>query len=179
MSPRTAVIALGSVLMTDDAVGAHVLRRLEAGHELPSDVELLDLGTPGPELAHRIEGLDAVVFVDTIRTPGGRPGEIHLLRREEILRGHQPLRLSPHDPSLRGALLAADLLGQAPSEVLLIGIVPAETHLGIGLTPAVQAALPQAVEAVAAELARLGCGASRRETPQPVELWWEKAQDQA
>ena len=179
MCPHTAVIALGSVLMTDDAVGAHVLRRLEAEHELPPGIELLDLGTPGPELAHRIEGLDAVVFVDTIRTPDALPGEVHLLRREEILQGHQPLRLSPHDPSLRGALLAADLLGRAPSEVLLVGVVPSDTHLGIGLTPAVQAALPQAVEAVAQELGRLGCGAPRRETPQPVELWWEKPQNQA
>ena len=172
--PRTTVIALGSVLMADDAVGAHVLRRLEAGHELPPEVELLDLGTPGPELANHLEGLEAVVFVDTIHLPGAQPGEVHLLRRAEILRGHQPLRLSPHDPSLRGALVEADLLGRAPSEVLLVGVVPADTHLGLGLTPAVAAALPRAVAEVAAELRRLGHGAPHREAPLPVDLWWEK-----
>jgi hydrogenase maturation protease len=171
---RVAVIGLGSVLMQDDAAGPHVLCRLEAELDLPPGVELLDLGTPGPELAHIIEGLDALIVIDTLRLPGAEPGEVRLLRKEEILRGRQPERLSPHDPSLRGALVAADLLGRAPAEVLLVGIVPAEVHLGLGLTPAVKAALPQAVEAVGAELTRLGVQVFRRPVPQDAEIWWEK-----
>lgn len=171
---RVAVIGLGSVLMQDDAAGPHVLCRLEAELDLPPGVELLDLGTPGPELAHIIEGLDALIVVDTLRLPGAEPGEVRLLRRDEILRGRQPERLSPHDPSLRGALVAADLLGRAPAEVLLVGIVPAATNLGLGLTPAVKAALPKAVQAVAAELTRLGLQILRRPVPQSAEVWWER-----
>jgi hydrogenase maturation protease len=171
---RTAVIGLGSVLMQDDAAGPHVLRRLEAELDLPPGVELLDLGTPGPELTHVVEGLDALIVVDTLRTPGAEPGQVRLLRREEILRGPQPERLSPHDPSLRGALLAAGLLGRAPGEVLLVGIVPAEVSLGIGLTPAVRDALPQAAAAVMAELDRLGHKVLRRPFPLPAEVWWER-----
>ncbi len=172
--PRTAVIGLGSVLMGDDAAGPHVLRHLEAEYELPPGIGLLDLGTPGPELAHIVEGLDALIVADTLRTPGGKPGEVHLLHRPDVLRGQEPDRLSPHDPSLRGALVAASLLGRSPQDVLLVGIVPAETHLGIGLTPAVQEALPKAVAAVAAELRRLGWDLKKRENPLPVEAWWER-----
>lgn len=171
--PRTAVIGLGSVLMGDDAVGPQVLRHLEAEYELPPGIDLLDLGTPGPELAHIVEGLDVLIVADTLRTPGATPGELRLLRRPEILKGKEPDRLSPHDPSLRGALVAASLLGRSPQEVLLVGIVPAETHLGIGLTPVVQEALPKAVAAVAAELRRLGWDLPRRETPKTIEIWWE------
>ncbi|HEX6901138.1 MAG TPA: hydrogenase maturation protease [Thermoanaerobaculia bacterium] len=171
---RTAVIGLGSVLMGDDAAGPHILRRLEAEYEIPPAIELLDLGTPGPELAHIVEGLDALIVADTVRMPGGLPGEIHILRRDDILRGPQPDRLSPHDPSLRGALLAADLLGRSPQEVLLVGIVPAETHLGIGLSPAVREALRAAVAVVAGELERLEYEVKKRKPPGPPEVWWER-----
>jgi len=173
---RTAVIGLGSVLMGDDAAGPHVLRRLEAELDLPPGVELLDLGTPGPELAHIVEGLDALIVVDSLKMKGAAPGEVRLLRREEILRGPQPDRLSPHDPSLRGALLAAELLGRSPQEVLLVGIVPAEAHLGIGLTEAVRGALPEAFDAVVAELARLGYAARLRPAGGVAEAWWERPQ---
>ena len=171
---RTAVLGLGSVLMGDDAAGPHVLRRLEAEYELPPEIELLDLGTPGPELAHIVEGLDALIVIDTIKAPGG-PGDLHVLRREEILSGNgAPDRLSPHDPSLRGALVAASLLGRSPQDVLLIGIVPGASHLGIGLSPGVRAALWSATAMVATELERLGYVVPRRKEAAGEAVWWEK-----
>jgi len=171
---RTAVLGLGSVLMGDDAAGPHVLRRLEAEYELPSEIELLDLGTPGPEIAHIVEGLDALIVIDTIKAPGD-PGDLHVLRRQEILSGNgAPDRLSPHDPSLRGALVAASLLGRSPEDVLLIGIVPGESHLGIGLSPGVRAALWGATALVVAELARLGYEVPRRKERAGDKIWWEK-----
>jgi hydrogenase maturation protease len=171
---RTAILGLGSVLMGDDAAGPHVLRRLEAEYELPSGIELLDLGTPGPELAHIVEGLDALIVIDTIKAPGD-PGDLHVLRRQEILSGNgAPDRLSPHDPSLRGALVAASLLGRSPEDVLLIGIVPGDSHLGIGLSPGVRAALWGATALVAAELERLGYEVPRRKERAGDKVWWEK-----
>jgi hydrogenase maturation protease len=171
---RTAILGLGSVLMGDDAAGPHVLRRLEAEYELPSGIELLDLGTPGPELAHIVEGLDALIVIDTIKAPGD-PGDLHLLRRQEILGGHgAPDRLSPHDPSQRGARVAASLLGRSPEDVLLIGIIPGDSHLGIGLSPGVRAALWGATALVAAELERLGYEVPRRKERAGDKVWWEK-----
>lgn len=173
---RTAILALGSVLMGDDAAGAHILRRLEAEYILPTEVERLDLGTPGPEIANIVEGLDALIVADTLRTPAAAAGEVRLLRRSEILRGREPDRLSPHDPSLRGALLAAGLLGKSPEEVLLVGIIPARTELGIGLSEPVREALPKAVSAVVGELARLGYRIRRRAIARYEAPWWERPQ---
>src|SRR3954470_5328178 len=171
---RTAILGLGSVLMGDDAAGPHVLRRLEAEYKLPPEIELLDLGTPGPELAHIVEGLDALIVIDTIKAPG-EPGDLHLLRREDILGGHgAPDRLSPHDPSLRGALVAASLLGRSPESGLLIGTVPRTNHLRIGLSPGVRAALWSATAMVVAELERLGYEVGRREDGVRGAAWWER-----
>ena len=169
---RTAVLGLGSVLMGDDAAGPHVLHELQADYELPAGIEILDLGTPGPELAHIVEGLDVLIVVDTIKTSGD-PGDLHLLRRDDLMRGPEPDRLSPHDPSLRGALVAASLLGHSPEEVLFVGIVPGDNHLGIGLTAAVRQSLPVATVLVTAELERLGYEVPRREKPEPKGVWWE------
>src|ERR1700760_3509955 len=94
---RTAILGMSSVPMGDDAAGPHVLRRLEAEYELPPEVEILNLSTPGSELSYIIEGLDALIVIDTIEAPGD-PGELHTLRREEILAGSgAPGRLSPHN----------------------------------------------------------------------------------
>ena len=105
----------------------------------------------------------------------GDPGDLHLLRRAEILSGNgAPDRLSPHDPSLRGALVAASLLGRSPEDVLLIGIVPGDNHLGIGLSPGVRAALWGATALAAAELERLGYEVPRRKERAGDKIWWEK-----
>ncbi|HSG39938.1 MAG TPA: hydrogenase maturation protease, partial [Thermoanaerobaculia bacterium] len=65
-------------------------------------------------------------------------------------------------------------LGRSPQEVLLVGIVPVETRLGIGLSPVVRDVVPAAVAAVVRELERLGYAVKKRESPGPPEVWWEK-----
>lgn len=170
---RVGVIGLGGVLMGDDAAGPWTVCRLEAGWELPPEVELLDGGTPGPELSHVIGGLDALIVVDTVRRDEP-PGSLVLLGRDELVAGFPAARLSPHDPSLRQALLTAELAGDAPSEVVLVGVVPETLAMGCRLSPAVHDALPQLEQAVVDELARLGVTARRRPDAPPATAWWEE-----
>ena len=169
---RALVLGMGSVLMRDDGVGPSALAALAARYELPAEVELLDIGTPGPELAHRIGGYDSLVVFDALRIEAP-PGTVRCLTREEILAA--PLlnpRLSPHDPGLREALLSAEFFGEAPPRVLLVGIVPRQIELGTDLSPEVAAALPAAAEAAADELARTGFVVAARPEPQPLATWW-------
>ena len=169
------VLGLGSVLMGDDAIGPWTVRLLEAGYELPPEVTLVDLGTPGPELAHYVSGLDALVVIDTVRHSKFAAGTVVEIRDEEI-RKHTPApRLSPHDPNLRDALLASELLGGAPRRMVLFGVVPERVELGTGLTPTVAAALPRLVQAVLDELASLRVPARPLAQPTEPAVWWERA----
>jgi hydrogenase maturation protease len=169
---RIAVIGIGNVLMGDDAVGPHVVRTLEAEHELPADVEVIDAGTPGLDLAAYVAGADAVVIVDAVKARG-TPGEIRLYDKAAILAKPPPTSTSPHEPSLRASLHTAEFAGQAPREVTLVGVVPGAVLDGVGLSPEVRAAVPRVVAEVVSQLRRLGAEARRRTPPRRPDLWWE------
>lgn len=170
--PRVAVIGLGNVLMSDDAFGPWVVETLLAEHEFPAEVSVLDLGTPGLDLLPYVADIEALVLVDTVRADGP-PGTLRLYRRDEILRHPPQARLSPHDPGVKEALLAAEFAGRGPREVLLIGAVPADSSMAVRLSPPLRAAVSLAAEAALQELERLGARAERRAEPKPPDIWWE------
>jgi hydrogenase maturation protease len=169
---KVAVLGLGNVLVGDDALGPTAVAVLQATCELPPGVSALDAGTPGADLVPFIAGLDALVLIDTVRSAGS-PGELRLYRREQLLATPASPRLSPHDPGLGPALMAAEMMGESPREVLLVGVIPQRVETGIGLSPAVKDSLPAVVAAVLAELERLGHPARRRAQPLTPDLWWE------
>jgi len=170
---RIGVVGLGGVLMGDDAFGPYVVAALEAGYEFPGNVTVRDLGTPSLDLTAYIEELDALLVVDTVNSAGA-PGELRTYRREEIVRHPVQPRTSPHEPGLKESLLIAEFAGRGPSEVFLIGVVPAATGTGVGLSAAVRDAVPLAVDAVLAELRRLGARATPRADARPPRVWWEE-----
>ena len=171
---RIAVFGIGNVLMSDDAIGPTVARLLDAEWSVPGGVVIEDLGTPTVELPAHVAGLDAVVFIDAV-TASAPPGTVVVYSREQILAHPPGLRVGPHDPSLRETLLTLDLVGNGPRDVCLVGIVAESAKMGIGLTPAVAAAIPVAAERALLELARLGVIAVPREARLDPDLWWQTA----
>lgn len=170
---RVAVLGLGNVLMQDDALGPYAVRTLAATYSFAPEVRVQDVGTPGLDLTPFLSGLDAVVLVDTVKSDGP-PGDVRLYRRDEILRHPPPVRVSPHDPGVKEALLSLEFAGAGPRQVLLIGAIPQSTGQGIGLSAPVRAALPRVRQEVLDELERLGFPAVLRETPLDPDLWWER-----
>ena len=166
-----AVLGLGNVLMGDDGFGPHVIATLRAGYEFTASVAVEDLGTPGLDLHPHLVGRRAVILVDTVRAEG-KPGTLHTYSRDELLSHAPQPRTSPHDPGVKEALLALEFAGGGPSEVLLIGAIPATVEQGTTLSAPLSAAVPTAVNAVVERLMDLGCPARRRDTPRPPDTWW-------
>jgi hydrogenase maturation protease len=169
---QVGIIALGSIIMGDDAFGAYVLQHLKANYDFPPEIELLDLGTPGPEFVNYMARFDAVIVLDAVKAEGN-PGDIRLYRQQEIAKVLPSLRLSPHDPSLRDALLAGEFIGEAPKEVLLVGAIPSEVELQTTLSEPVMSSIPDVEEAVVSELRRLGFELEKLEEPRELDIWWE------
>ena len=159
--------------MGDDGIGPWVVRHLAATWELPPEVSTLDGGTPGPDLVDYLVGLEAVILVDAIRAEGV-PGTVRIYRKETLSKVPVLPRLSPHDPDLPQALLTAELAGEAPEEVVLVGVVPGRVEAGTELTPEMRAAVPAIEEAVLEELRRLGVEPRLREVPRDPQIWWER-----
>jgi hydrogenase maturation protease len=169
---QIAIAALGSILMGDDGVGPYCLQVLEGSYDFPDNVHLRELGTPGPEFGHILLDWNRLIVLDSVKAEG-EPGDIRIYSREEILAHAAVQRLSPHDPSLRDALLTADFVGQGPSEVRLIGVIPARVEMGTELSTAVQAAVPSVCAKVLEILAEWGIEPlARREGK--ADVWWSR-----
>jgi len=173
MVKQVTVLGIGNVLMGDDALGPYAVRLFEAEYEMPEGVEAADIGTPGGDLVPHLEGTEAVILIDTVRSDGAA-GELRLYRKDEILKHPPQPRVSPHDPGIKEALLTLDFAGRGPSEVLLVGVIPHSTTQSVGLHAAVRGALPAVHQAVLDELARLGRSPVRRETALQADIWWER-----
>jgi hydrogenase maturation protease len=150
---KTLVLGLGNPILTDDGIGIHVVRALTA-QPLPSGVVLTEAGVGGLRLLETISGYRQVILVDAIQTPDGQPGEIYHLHPQDLITSRHSG--STHDLSFSGALQLGRKMGMDIPEDVAIKIIAIQVEdvqtLGEKLTPAVEAAIPRAVEAVIAAL---------------------------
>jgi hydrogenase maturation protease len=169
---NTALIGgIGNVLLGDDGVGPYLVRLLESQYEFAANVEVADLGTPALDLTHRIAGLYSLILADSV-ADSGPPGTVVLYRKPDIVRQAPAQRLDPHSPALSECLLAAEMLGATPRNVLLVGIVGETFDPGRPLSAAVRRSLQPAMDAVLQELSRLGFAFRKRELPLDPGIWW-------
>jgi hydrogenase maturation protease len=134
------VIGLGNSFRRDDGVGPAVVAAVDA------------MGLPGVRMACAAEMTDlldvwdsAALAVVVDAAVGQDPGSV--LRCELAdLTDEKPL--SSHGFSLTQTYDLARALGRAPSRLVVVSVGVADTGHGVGLSPAVQAALPEAARVV-------------------------------
>ena len=172
MSKRVLIGGIGNVLLGDDAVGPYVVRLLESRYRFGDEVEIADLGTPALDLTHRIAGLQAVIFVDCVVADEHPPGAILLYRKDDIISVQPVQRVDPHSPALSECLMTADMLGDSPEHVTLIGVVGKCFEPGSALTPAVEHAANEVISRILADLARLDIPYEPRRFNSSPLIWW-------
>jgi hydrogenase maturation protease len=169
---RISILGMGNVLMGDDGAGPYALAVLSAGYQVPEEVSVLDIGTPGLDLVPHLADVDTLLLVDTVRSDAP-PGTIRTYDKAKLLGAKLPPRLSPHDPAVGQCLAMLEIAGSGPREVLLIGIVPEKTSFGAGLSPSVQDAIPAVVARIVEELRAREVNVPERSCPETPDLWWE------
>ena len=145
---KTLILGLGNPVVSDDRIGLLVARHVEPLVADRPDVEVGEDYWGGIRLMERLVGYDRAIIVDAIVT-GKPPGTIHRLTPNSIATQHSA---SSHDVNLPTALefgRRADVPLPPDEQIFLIGI-EAEDVLSISeeCTPAVLAAIPEAVEEV-------------------------------
>src|SRR5208283_811701 len=168
---RVCVMGLGNVLMGDDGFGPLAVEMLRCEYECGPDVEILDLGTPGLDLAPYLYGADLVVIVDTVHAEE-KPGTLSVYCEADLLAHRAQLRLTGHDPGLQESLAHLRLSGETPSGLIIVGVVPEACDFGKGISSSVLSACSAAVDNIARLLVEHGIGCSPRHAPLQPNLWW-------
>lgn len=173
---RITIGGIGNVLSGDDGVGPYLVRMLDAQYSFGPEVQVVDFGTPGLDFVVHIANLDALLLVDAV--DNDKPaGSVTVYTKDDIMAGPMPMRLDPHQPALKESLWVADVDGSAPREVKLVGITGEQYKFGKKLTPAVRAAVSDAIQILLGELDALGVAYSKKESPQIENLWWETLEE--
>ncbi|HTR25506.1 MAG TPA: hydrogenase maturation protease [Terriglobales bacterium] len=171
MKKRITIGGIGSVLLGDDGVGPYVAGILEAAYCFEEGVTVADLGTPGLDLVAHLSGIDVLILVDSVKNSAS-PGTVTLYRKDEILRhGPAPVRMDPHSPALSESILIAEMAGEGPEEILLIGITGEQYEVNAGLSEAAEKAADEAVVQILVELGRLGVSYTKLRTKSYLP-WW-------
>ena len=168
---RVCVIGLGNVFMGDDGFGPLVVERFRCEYECSPNVEVLDLGTPGLDLAPYLYGTDLVVIADAVQADE-KPGTLSMYCEADLLARRAQLRLTDHDPGLQESLAHLRLSGETPSELIIVGVVPESCDFGKGISSSVLSASSAAVDNIARLLIERGINCCRRHAPLPPNLWW-------
>lgn len=149
------VLCLGNAIRRDDAVALRVADLLLA--DPPPGAVVRRSALSGLYLLDDMEGFDRVVVVDAVRTLAHPPGEVLSFPLEDI---RSPGGPSPHAIGLPSSLARARAAGApVPSRVHVVAVEVLDLeNVGEGLTPAVEAAVAPAAEAVRRAVAALAHG---------------------
>ena len=160
---RIAVMCVGNRLMLDDGIGPAVFDELNARFDIPTNVELMDLGCLTLAMIDRVREFDVIMTVDAVDDSGQPAGSV--LRYEpEAMARHVGITASLHDLKLVDLFDSAALLGYH-AEGLCLGMQVENASPAViteGLTKPVHDALLLLVDVVAGELARLGSPLTER-----------------
>ncbi len=140
------IIGIGNTLYTDEGVGVHILPYLEEALAGFDNVEIIDGATDAMRLLEPVEEADYLIIVDAVNA--GKPGgELITLRQEEIPK-YYGVKMSVHQIGFQEVLLAADLRGRLPKEMVMFGVQPASLELNVGLSETVKEKIPELTASV-------------------------------
>ncbi len=152
---RTLVLGLGNPILRDDGIGLRVVQEVEGALSGQAEVEVGEETHGGLRLMERLVGYDSAIIIDAMCS-GSAPGTVRRLTPDMAPTKHSA---SAHDVDLPTALAVGRKAGARLPEDRRIRLVAIEAedvlNFGEDLTPAVDAAIPIAVEAVLLALTEL------------------------
>jgi hydrogenase maturation protease len=158
----TLVLGLGNPILGDDGVGWQVVEecaeRITTHPQLATVVPCIEFDSHsggGLSLAERLVGYNRVILIDAMSGGVELPGNVACFRLEELTNPGSVHTSSAHDTSLVTALELTRRLGVPVPENVIVVAVQAENlyEFSEELSPAVQTAVPEAVERVLEQLA--------------------------
>ncbi|MGO9943979.1 MAG: HyaD/HybD family hydrogenase maturation endopeptidase [Rhodoblastus sp.] len=167
--PKILVLGIGNILWADEGFGVRALETFHALYRTPPHVSLLDGGTQGLYLVQFVQEADYLLVFDAIDY-GLRPGALKIVQGDEVPKFTGAKKMSLHQTGFQEVLSAADLLGDYPEKLALIGCQPLDLEdWGGPLTAPVRDQLLTAADIAAVILEQWGAPCRRRARGEMVE----------
>jgi hydrogenase maturation protease len=166
---KILVLGIGNILWGDEGFGVRALEVFNALYATPENVSLLDGGTQGLYLVQFVQEADDLLVFDAIDY-GLEPGTLKLVQGNEVPKFTGAKKMSLHQTGFQEVLSAADLMGDYPERLALIGCQPLDLEdWGGPLTAPVRDRLVQAAQLAAVILEQWGAPCRRRAPGEVVE----------
>ena len=167
MKARILIAGVGNIFLGDDAFGVEVVREMLT-HPAAEHVRIVDFGIRGLDLTYALlEDYEAVILVDA--TPRGQaPGTIYLIEPEAgdpaacAQLSQNDLLIETHGMHPEKVLRLVLGMGGKLRRVLIVGCEPTpfdpEQDMDMNLSPAVKAAIPEAIKLIESLIAKILSG---------------------
>ncbi len=162
---RVLILGIGNILWADEGFGVRALESIKSQYQFPDNVTLLDGGTQGIYLVQNIRETDILVVFDAVDygLPGGT---LKRVEGDEVPKFLGAKKVSLHQTGFQEVLAMAEMMGDYPQHLLLIGVQPVELDdYGGSLRTEVKAQMEPAIEMALDYLAGFDIHAEKRQTP--------------
>jgi len=157
---KNIIIGVGNLLFCDDGIGVIAIKYLKNNFAYTPDLELLDGGTLGFNLAQYFLDYDNVFIIDTISTDE-KAGTIYKIPSDELL-GDGSYKKTAHEVEVVQMLEACELYGKK-ANVTIFGIVPEDINsVKIGLSNILINRFDILIQTIIEEVKLLNINATRK-----------------
>ena len=166
-APNVLILGIGNLLWADEGFGVRAVEELHRHYDFPANVKLMDGGTQGIYLVQHVRDADILVVFDAVDY-GLEPGTMKLVEGDDVPSFLGAKKMSLHQTGFQEVIAMAEMMGERPDHLYLIGVQPVELEdFGGSLREDIKETINPAIDRALEYLARFGIGASSRETPLP------------
>lgn len=142
----TLILGIGNVLWADEGFGVRAVESLHALCSFPDDVRIMDGGTQGIFLLPWVRSARRLLIFDAIDF-GLPPATLKLIRGDDVPRFMGAKKVSMHQAGFQEVLSSAQLTGDLPPDIALVGVQPELLDdYGGSLRDSVKAQIEPAIE---------------------------------
>jgi hydrogenase maturation protease len=150
-SRKDVVVGLGNILLSDEGIGVHIVRRLAEVKERYPQVDFLDAGTAGMNLLHLIANRKKAIIIDCAKM-GAKPGTINRFGPDEVESIKKLAHYSLHEVDILKVIDLSKQLGECPEKIVFFGIEPESLKPGQTLSKTLAGKIDSYITEICKEL---------------------------
>lgn len=160
--PAVLILGIGNLLWADEGFGVRAVEKFHQQYETAKNVVVMDGGTQGIYLVQHVRDADVLVVFDAVDY-GLAPGTMKRVEDDEVPKFMGCKKVSLHQSGFQEVLAMAEVMGDAPQKLLLIGVQPVELDdFGGGLRNEVKERIDPAIAMAVEYLEEIGVGVQKR-----------------